>query len=210
MALELKQLEGKPWYYGFGIGLVLAGAFYLVAHLYWPSYTEMQRTIDGKKDELAKLQDKINQGRAAERRLPQLREEVRRIELDLQRLIQILPTLRNTEELLKKIDALVRQGDFFLKRFAPRGYVNKEFYAEWPIDIALDGTYHNLALFFARVARFSRIINVDDLVMTSAQAQGRTLAANFILKTFIYIGDQDEKAGGAAPGGPNRPPRGNR
>ena len=204
MALELKQLEGKPWYYGLGIGVVLGGLFYLVAAFYFPNFQEMRRTIERKKTELNALNEKITQGRAAERRLPQLREEVRRIELDLARLVQILPTKRNTEELIKKVEALTRQGDFFLKRFTPKDYINKEFYAEWPIDVQLDGTYHNLALFFARVARFSRIINVDDLVMNGYPnaTSGKTIGVNFTMKTFIYIGDQEAPAqkGKPAPG----------
>ncbi len=204
MALQLKQLEGKPWYYGLGIGAVVGGLFYLVAAFYFPNFQEMKRIIESKKGELNALNEKITQGRAAERRLPQLREEVRRIELDLQRLVQILPTKRNTEELIKKVEALTRQGDFFLKRFTPKDYINREFYAEWPIDVQLDGTYHNLALFFSRVARFSRIINVDDLVMSGYPNApgGRTIGATFTMKTFIYIGDQ----AAPAPAGPKGKP----
>ena len=193
MALDLKQLEGKPWYYGLGIGVVLALALYAVAYFYLPNFSEMKQTLENKKNELDSLNQKITQGRAAERRLPQLREEVRRTELDLQRILQILPTKRNVEELIKRVEALARQGDFFLKRFAPKDYINKDFYAEWPIEIQLDGTYHNLALLFDKMARFSRIINVEDLVMMGyPDAQGgRTLGANFVAKTFIYLGDTD-------------------
>jgi type IV pilus assembly protein PilO len=196
MALDLKQLEGKPWYYGLGIGVVLAIALYAVAYFYLPNFSEMKQTLENKKNELDTLNQKITQGRAAERRLPQLREEVRRTELDLQRILQILPTARNVEELIKRVEALARQGDFFLKKFAPREYINKDFYAEWPIEIQLDGTYHNLALLFDKMARFSRIINVEDLVMTGyPDAQGgRTLGANFVAKTFIYLGDQEPAA----------------
>ena len=196
MALDLKQLEGKPWYYGLGIGVVLAIALYAVAYFYLPNFSEMKQTLENKKNELDTLNQKITQGRAAERRLPQLREEVRRTELDLQRILQILPTARYVEELIKRVEALARQGDFFLKKFAPREYINKDFYAEWPIEIQLDGTYHNLALLFDKMARFSRIINVEDLVMTGyPDAQGgRTLGANFVAKTFIYLGDQEPAA----------------
>ena len=49
MALELKQLEGKPWYYGLGIGVCIAVAFYLVANYYMPNFQEMKKVIDGKK-----------------------------------------------------------------------------------------------------------------------------------------------------------------
>jgi type IV pilus assembly protein PilO len=206
VAVDLKQLEGKPWYYGAGIGAGLGALLYVVALLYFPNFNEMKNALEGKKGELAQLTEKITQGHAAERRLPQLREEVRRTELDLQRLLQILPTKRNVEELIKKIEGLTRQGDFLLKKFAPKEYVTKDFYAEWPIDISLDGTYHNLALFFDKLARFTRIINVEDLSLTGfAEApQGHTLGATFTMKTFIYVGDKEEEAKPAAGGKPAR------
>jgi type IV pilus assembly protein PilO len=198
--LDLKQLEDKPWYYGLGIGVFVAVLLYAAAYYQLPNFSEMKQTLENKKNELDQLNQKITQGRAAERRLPQLREEVRRTELDLQRLLQILPTARNAEELIKKIQALAGQGEFFLKKWTPKEYVNKDFYAEWPIDLQIDGTYHNLALFFEKVARFSRIINIEDLVMTGYPdaAGGRTLGATFSMKTFIYLGDT-EAAGAAAP-----------
>ena len=201
MALDLKQLEGKPWYYGLGLGVLLAGLLYAAAYFYLPNFGEMKQRLEAKKVELDQLNQKITQGRAAERRLPQLREEVRRTELDLQRLLQILPTTRNAEELIKRLEALARQGDFFLKKFSPREYVTKDFYAEWPIEIQIDGTYHNLALFFDKMARFSRIINVEDLVLTGFPdaAGGRTLGANFTAKTFIYLGDQEPAAAAPKP-----------
>lgn len=204
-ALDLKQLEGKPWYYGLGIGVAIAIALYLIANYYQPNFVEMKAGIETRKGDLAGLNQKIDQGRAAERRLPQLREEVRRIELDLQRLLQILPTARNTEDIIKRVEALARQGDFFIRRFNPKEYVVKDFYAEYPIDIQLDASYHNLALFFDRLARFSRIINIENLVLTGYPnvPQGRTLATAFTAKTFVYIGDQPGTggpgAGGAAP-----------
>jgi type IV pilus assembly protein PilO len=204
--LDLKQLEGKPWYYGLGIGVFVGLVLYAAAYYQLPNFNQMKQTLESKRNELDQLNQKITQGRAAERRLPQLREEVRRTELDLQRLLQILPTARNAEELIKKIQALAGQGEFFLKKWAPKEYVNKDFYAEWPIDLQVDGTYHNLALFFEKVARFSRIINIEDLVMGGypEAVGGRTLGANFTMKTFIYLGDTDAAAPAAAPG-PKKP-----
>ena len=214
MAIELKQLEDKPWYYGLGIGVALALGLWAVANWQYPNFTEMQQKLAQLKGEYAKLQEKIERGRIAERRLPQLREEVRRIELDLNRLLEILPTKRNTEELIKRIEAIARQGDFFLRSFTPKEYVNKDFYAEWPIEVALDGTYHNLALFFDKMARFSRIINVESLMLTGYQdaKKGQTLAAKFTLKTFIYLGDQAPAPAKGAKGngapGPKKPATG--
>jgi type IV pilus assembly protein PilO len=101
--------------------------------------------------------------------------------------------------LIKRIEALTRQGDFTLKKFTPGEFVPKEFYSEWPIDIQLEGTYHNLALFFDRMSRFSRIVNVEEMKIAAINdPSGKSIGANFIAKTFIYTGE--EKAGKAAPG----------
>ncbi len=200
MAIELK-LEEKKWWVaaliGLAIGAVLAGA----VHYFW--LRGVRQDIERKNIELKGLQEEITKGRAAERKLSQFREEVKRLELELAKLLQVLPSARNTEDLIKRIETLTRQGDFTLKKFTPGEPIAKDFYSEYPIDIALDGTYHNLALLFDRMSRFSRIINVEDMKVGSLESPGKSLSANFVAKTFIYTGDDTAKA--AAPGTKENP-----
>ncbi len=201
MALELK-MEDKPWYYALGIGVLFGAILAGIVQYAW--FKGLNQEIADKRVELDGLNQEIAKGRAAERKLSQFREEVKRLELELSKLLQILPSKRNTEELIKRIETLTRQGDFTLKTFKPGDFVQKDFYAEWPIQISIDGTYHNLALFFDRMSRFSRIINVEDLkVNTLENAPGKSIQANFVAKTFIYTGDevgQATAAEGAPPG----------
>jgi Tfp pilus assembly protein PilO len=187
--LDLK-LEERKWYIALGIGaflaLLLAGA---VQYLW---FTGINDDIKRKRTELDGLNQEIQKGRAAERKLSQFREEVKRLELELNKLLLILPSQRNTEELIKRVEALTRQGDFSLKKFTPGEFIHKDFYSEWPIDIQLDGTYHNLALFFDRMSRFSRIINVEELKISNIDNQpGKSIAASFVAKTFIYTADEE-------------------
>ena len=203
MALELR-LEERKWSvalaFGLVFGILLAGA---VQYFWFRGLNEEIRT---KRTELEGLQQEIQKGRAAERKLAQFREEIKRLEIDLAKLLQILPSKRNTEELIKRIEALTRQGDFNLKRFAPGDFANKSFYAEWPIDIQLDGTYHNLALFFDRMSRFSRIINVEEMKISALNdPTGKSIGATFTAKTFIYTADDKGEAGKKAPAGPKPP-----
>lgn len=188
MAIDLK-LEDKPWYHALGYGLVISAILAGAVHYAW--FRGLNRQIKDKRTQLESLQQEIQKGRAAERKLAQFREEVRRLELELGKLLQVLPSKRNTEELIKRIETLTRQGDFTLRKFTPGEFVAKEFYAEWPIDIALEGTYHNLALFFDRMSRFSRIINVEDLKIGALEnVPQKSISANFVAKTFIYTGDE--------------------
>src|SRR5262249_58884609 len=173
VALELK-LEEKKWYVALAIGVGIGAA--LILAVYYLFIRGIDQDLVRMHGELKGLQDEIAKGRAAERKLSQFREEVKRLELELSKLLQILPSSRNTEELIKRIETLTRQGDFTLKRLTPGDFVQKDFYAEWPIQIAIDGTYHNLALFFDRMSRFSRIINVEDLkVNTLENAPGKSI-----------------------------------
>lgn len=202
LALGLK-LEEKNWKYALGVGLAIGIALAGAVHYAW--FRGINADIRNKRAELGELQKKIEEGRAAERRLSQFREEVKRLELELGKLLQILPSKRNTEDLIKRIETLTRQGDFTLKKFTPGDFVPKEFYAEWPIDIALDGTYHNLALFFDRMSRFSRIINVEEMkISTLDNVPGKSITANFVAKTFIYTGE--ESVGTAPAGAPESAP----
>ena len=199
MALQLK-LEDKKWYYATGIGLLVGAA--LAGALYWFWIKGIREDIKNKRTELAGLNEEIQKGRAAERKLSQFREEVKRLELELGKLLQILPSKRNTEELIKRIETLTRQGDFTLKKFTPGDFVPKEFYAEWPIEIHVDGTYHNLALFFDRMSRFSRIVNVEEMRIANLDnVIGKSISSNFIAKTFIYTGDEAT----TVPGQPGAP-----
>jgi len=194
MALELR-LEDRKWWVALLIGLAFGAALAGAVQYAW--LKGVNEEIKAKHVELDGLNQEIQKGRAAERKLSQFREEVKRLEIDLAKLLQILPSKRNTEDLIKRIETLTRQGDFTLKKFTPGDFVSKDFYSEWPIAIQLDGTYHNLALFFDRMSRFSRIINVEEMKISSlSDLPGKSIAANFVAKTFIYTADEKPEGQG--------------
>jgi type IV pilus assembly protein PilO len=188
-------LDDKPWYYGLAVGAVLAilaigGAWYYVSD-------NIEPEIRSAESQIAELDKKIEQGRAAERKLPQFREEVKRLELELEKLRRILPSTRNTEEIIKKIKSLVDQGDFDLKRLTfPKLSDAKgdDPYVEWPISVAVEGRYHNLAILFNRLGNFSRIVNVEQINIQALSAQvEKTITTDFVAKTFVYV-EQKEAA----------------
>ena len=188
-------LDDKPWYYGVVVGGVLAAAAIGGAYYYVSSNIEPE--IRSAESQIAELDKKIEQGRAAERKLPQFREEVKRLELELEKLRRILPSTRNTEEIIKKIKSLVDQGDFDLKRLTfPRLSDAKgdDPYVEWPISVAVEGRYHNLAILFNRLGNFSRIVNVEQINISALPIQvEKTITTDFVAKTFVYV-EQKEAA----------------
>jgi type IV pilus assembly protein PilO len=193
-------LEGKPWWYGLAVGAVLAAV--ILGIVWWQFIDPLDVQIAGQEARLEELQKKIIEGRAAKAQLPQFREQVRTLELELDKLLRILPSRRNTPDLLRRVRSLAEQGDFGFRRFTPGGFVEREFFSEWPIRIDLTGGYHNLAMFFDRVSRLSRIINIENLNIQAANRAEVTITATFTAKTFIYKEpESDEAAGTTAPSG---------
>lgn len=186
------DLENRPWYWALILALILGGGLIWASENYW--LKNIRADIVDRQADLEELQQKIREGKAAEARLPQFREEAQRLETELQRLLRILPTMKQTDELIKKIKSLTERGNFRFVSFQPQNFVEKEFYSEWPINVRLAGTYHELALFFDRLSRFSRIINIDTLqIQQSRDKSAYTINANFTMKTFIY---KEQKQGG--------------
>ena len=188
------DLENRPWYFALIIGVVIAG----VPHLGLRELL-LQRHPEGHQGAHQRARrccrSKVREGKAAEARLPQFREEAERLETELHRLLRILPTAKQTDELIKKIKSLTERGNFRFVTFQPQGFVKKDFYSEWPIKVQLEATYHELALFFDRLSQVladhQRRV-ADGPVPCSKRGSPTRSASSFTMKTFIY-GDIDSR-----------------
>ncbi|HEV7766401.1 MAG TPA: type 4a pilus biogenesis protein PilO [Thermoanaerobaculia bacterium] len=197
-------LDDKPWWVGLAVGLGLAGALVYAAETF--VIKDLKGEIASADAQIVELDQKISKGQAAERKLPQFREEVNRLELELGKLRRILPSTRNTEEIIKKIKQLVDQGDFTLRKlsFPALAAPSSDPYSEWPISVSVDGRYHDLAILFNKLGNFSRIMNVEQIVIKSLTNQEtRTISSDFVAKTFVYVEPVEDEAPAAAakPGG---------
>ena len=189
------DLDNRPWYFALVVGIIIAGGLIWAGESY--VLKDIRTEITTKTSQLDELKEKVRQGRSVAKDREAFRQKVEQLETEWARLLRILPTTRQTDEIIKKIKSLTERGDFRFVTFQPGGFVKKEFYLEWPINVQLQGSYHELALFFDRLARFSRIINVDALNITAlrnTRVPGYTINTRFTMKTFIY--EESNKAGG--------------
>lgn len=198
MDLSLNKL---PWYGQLAafVALSLAGA-----GVFWNFYASPERQrIDTRRLELDRVRAEVDKGNAAARRLPQFREEVTRLEADLERLRQVLPEEKDVADLLRRIQAMATQSNLTIRGFTPRAAAQRQLHAEWPIGLLLEGNYHDLGSFLERVSKFPRIINVSGMNIRARenQAGGATITADCIATTFVLL----ESAPAAAPGAPGAP-----
>ena len=199
MQLTLTKL---PWYAQVGAFVALAvgacGAFYYYYEM--PVRADMQ----SRQTQLVSLKADISVGLTTAKKLPEFRAEVTDLEGRLANLKAILPEEKDAADLLNRMQTVAVQSNMTIKGFKPSPTVTKQLHAEWPITLDLEGTYHNLALFFDRVGKFTRIVNISGLdVKGKDRGEGHaTITATCVATTFVLLDKQALAKPGAKPATP--------
>jgi type IV pilus assembly protein PilO len=198
MELTLTKL---PWYAQIGAFVVLAaggcGAFYYYYEM--PVHAEMA----GRQTQLVALKADIATGLTTARKLPEFQAQVTELEGRLANLKAILPEEKDAADLLNRMQTVASQSNMTIKGFKPAPTVTKALHAEWPITLELDGTYHNLAIFFDRVGRFTRIVNISGLDVKGRDSRdgSSTISATCVATTFVLLEKPSPPKPGAKPAG---------
>lgn len=184
MQLSLTKL---PWYAQVGAFVALAvgavGAFYYYYEM--PSRADMA----SRESQLKSLQADIAKGQATAKKLPEFEAEVKDLEARLESLKAVLPDEKDAADLLRRMQTVAVQSSLTIKSFKPAPTVTQQLHAEWPIRLELDGTYHNLAIFFDRVGKFTRIVNISavDVKGKEKPQPNSTISASCTATTFVLL-----------------------
>jgi type IV pilus assembly protein PilO len=195
-------LNKMPWYgqillFGILAGLAVFGFEYFYA-------ADARVKLDGKAQELEQVRARVTRGQLIAAQLPQFQAQVADLESRLEVLKTQLPETRDVGEMLRRVQTLATQSNLVVRTFRPQPLKQKELHTEWPMLLEFDGTYHNLGLFFDRVSKVPRIINISDIGIkaqdpkTQAE-QGTTIAASVIATAFVLV--DKPPAGAARPAG---------
>ncbi len=200
--MQQLSLSRLPWWGQILAFVVLAlGGVYAVETYY---IAERATEAQQKEARLGQLRGDIARGLATARRLPEFRAYVTDLERRLDSLKAVLPEQKDVGDLLRRIQTLATQSNLTIRVFAPQPIAVRQLHAEWPIGLRIDGTYHNLGLFFDRISKFPRIINVSNLRITARERPdpNNTITAECTATTFVLL----ESAAPAAPGAAPVPP----
>lgn len=196
MELSLSKL---PWYGQIGAFVIVsAGAVFG----FWNFYvTDVQTDIEMRQTRLTAMRADIQKGIATARQLPQFQAQVTDLQRRLEGLKAVLPEQKDVADILRRVQGLATQSNLTIQRFTPQDPKQQAIYAELPYKLQAEGTYHNLGLFFDKISKFHRIINVSEISIKAKQEQqpNTTIVADLLATTFVL------QEGAAAPGTPPRP-----
>jgi type IV pilus assembly protein PilO len=195
MELSLSKL---PWYGQIGAFVVVCG---MAIYGFWNFYVQdAEADLALKQTHLTSLNTDITKGVATARRLGEFQAEVTNLEHRLESLKNVLPEQKDVADTLRRLQGLATQSNLTLVRFTPAAQKQLPLYAEVPYRITALGSYHNLGLFFDRVSKFPRIINVGDISITASPRQdpNTTIVADLTATTFV-LQDAGGRGGRGAP-----------
>ncbi len=130
------------------------------------SYYPKLKTLNVQKKEFNLLQQKLAAAQQKAANLEKFREEKRKAEAHFQVVKKALPEKEDIPSLLAGVSQSGQDSGLEFVLFQPNPEVVKDFYAEIPVSINVTGEYHDVALFFDRVSRLSRIVDIKDIEMT--------------------------------------------
>ncbi len=142
-----------------------------------------QEEITLKEAYKTKIQQSIN--------LEGLRKQKVQVEHYVSALEKQLPSKAEMDALLSDISQAGLGRGLQFDLFKPGQATPKDYYAELPIDIKLNGSFHDMGAFASDVAHLSRIVTLNNLSIVAGKDGGLTLDA--VAKTFRYL-DPDEVA----------------
>ena len=170
--------------------LLLEGAaiFYGLYQPRMTAYAALQAKLED-------LQRQIQDNRRIANNLPRYKSEYEQLKKDLDAALTELPNQKEIPSLLTSISSVGKQAGLEFLLFRPKPEVPKDFYAEVPVDIAVSGTFYNLADFFLAVSKLPRIVNINNVQFADIKsAGGRTsLRVNCLATTFRFLDKKEIK-----------------
>ena len=167
--------------------LIFAGTVVLIVGLYiWLVYIPKTGEIKTIKSELDRLERNIRIARVRANNLKRLEADLAKAQGDLKVAIKLLPTTSEIPSLLKNITKLGNDSNLEFLLFRPEKQVSKEFYVEIPVSIEVLGSYHDVAIFFDKVGKLDRIVNVVNVNMIPIKELSTTLKTSCKATTYRF------------------------
>ena len=173
--------------------LIFSGVFIaIIAIFVFLLYKPKLAQISNLKKQLETLEQKLVVAKKNSADLKKFQKKMAEAELQFKTAMRQLPEKEEIPSLLTSISRSGQDVGLEFLLFEPKSEVRKEFYAEIPVAMQVKGGYHDLAVFFDKVARLSRIVNIKNIKMGRAK-DSMDLNASCTAVTYKFVEPAPEK-----------------
>lgn len=199
--IDLKQAGNLP---SAVKAVLLATLFLLIVFLgYYLLWSSAWDSLDEAKAKEQQLRTVYTNKKSIAINLARYQQQMADIEISFGAMLKQLPDRSQMDGLLTDINQAGLGRGLEFELFKPGQENQAEFYAQMPISIKVQGTYHELGAFATDISKLSRIVTLNDLVITNPnKAAGKDakaksgdviLTMEAVAKTYRYL-DADELA----------------
>ena len=160
------------------------GVFYFT-HLVPFGFMNSNEKLAALKGDYERKSSELARARASVADLPRFEAEYEQLHQRWELASELLPTDRQLSVLLRKITLAGQQTGVNFVLFRPNGNRPMEYHTELPVQISVQGNYHDVGAFLAELANLRRIVTVSNLKLTSVtKAGGGTTLADFTASAY--------------------------
>ena len=115
---------------------ILAGTLIVFAVIFiFVVYNPKTEEISKVEDSIEKLEVKLTRAKVQRKKLPKVREEKKKVDLQFEAALKLLPDEKEISELVTQLTALAKESNLDMPTFKPQKNRVKGFYAEVPIQL---------------------------------------------------------------------------
>lgn len=175
--------------------IILIGSiviWYLLNTLFLDPVREDLITVN---KEVESLENQINTERRIAANLDRYREEVESYKAVQELAQRQLPQKREIAALLTSVQTIARDIGLDVRSFTIEEDRYQDEFAEIPVSVEMQGTFHQVVSFFDEVSRLSRVVSVAGLKLTDprgyAEAGSVGLSVQFTLTAYRQLEDSE-------------------
>lgn len=173
------------------IVLLLVLFIAILAGGWWFLWNDQLTELESKQLEEEKLkQEYLNKKKQAVN-LDLYTQQLAEIDRSFGALLKQLPNKSEIEALLIEVNQAGLGRGLQFDLFKPGQEQIRDFYAESPVTVKINGSYHDFGAFAADIAKLPRIVTLNNISIASSSSGQLTLDA--LVKTFRYL-DEEEVA----------------
>src|SRR5215475_1610838 len=171
--------------------LVVVVCGVLLAGFWYQFLSPIQTEIQNKTAKVNELKAVVAKSEAQEKELQKMKAEVAELQAKLDMLKAALPLEKETDQIFRAVQLQAGGSGLKVSRVAPKSTIDHDVYTEYPIDLEVTGTYHNVGLFLDKIRQLPRIVNINGLRLTSKASEGdlaftSSVGAVYTATTFVY------------------------
>ena len=168
---------------GLFVALLVAG--------WWFLWSDQLAELEGKQKEEETLKQQYLDKKKQAVNLDLYIEQLAEIDRSFGALLKQLPNKSEIEALLIEVNQAGLGRGLQFDLFRPGAEQVKDFYAELPIAVKINGGYHDFGAFAADIAKLPRIVTLNNISIVPGK--DGVLALDATTKTFRYL-DEEEVA----------------